>query len=135
MAKDYLDDKSVKKKSALKVVWVLVFFGIAFAILLGKFALSGTLSNPFSGLPDSDAAYSAAKEFITPTVLNSGVSFSDSKYKFAKKADSVYVIKSFYTAKDATGDKIKTNFTIVMKYNGGRGESSKNWTMLDLNQE
>ena len=135
MAQNYLEDKGVKKKSALKVVWVLVFFGIAFAILLGKFALSGSLDNPFSGLPDSDAAYTVAKEFITPTVLNSGVKFSDSEYKFAKKSDSVYVIKSFYTAKDNTGDQIKTNFTITMKYNGGHGESSKNWTMLDLNQD
>jgi hypothetical protein len=134
MEGNYLQDKAVKKKSAVKVVWVLVFFGIAFAVLLAKFAMSGSISS-FNGLPDSDVAYTVAKEYITPTVLSpSSLKFSDNEYKFAKKSDSVYVIKSFYTAKDENGDAIKTNFTITLKYNGGHAESSNSWTMLDLNQ-
>ena len=134
MEKSHLVDKSVKKKSAVKVGYVLVFFGVVFAALLTKFAVSGSI-NPFNGLPDSDAAYTVAKGFIQPTILSSNVSFSDSEYKYAKKSDSVYVIKSFYTAKDADGESSKTNFTITLKYNGGHGEDNKNWTLVDLNQE
>jgi hypothetical protein len=133
MEGNYLQDKAVKKKSAVKVVWVLVFFGIAFAVFLAKIAMSGSISL-FNGLPDSDAAYTVAKEYITPTILSSNPKFSDSEYKFAKKSDSVYVIKSFYTANDGNGDAVKTNFTITLKYNGGHAESSNSWTMLDLNQ-
>ena len=133
MEHDYLQDKTVKKKSAIKFVYLLVFFGVAFAILLAKFALTGS-ANPFNGMPDSDAAYTVAKEFIKPTVLSSNIKFSDSEYKFAKKSDSVYVIKSFYTASDGDGESAKTDFTIVIKYNGGHAESSKNWTLVDLNQ-
>jgi hypothetical protein len=134
MEHNYLEDKKVKKKSAVKAVWVLAFLGVAFAVLLAKFAVSGSM-NPFNGLPDSDAAYTVAKEYIAPTVLSSNVEFSDSEYKFAKKSDSVYVIKSFYTAKDGTGERAKTNFTITLKYNGGHAESGKNWTMLNLDQD
>ena len=135
MEHNYLQEKKVKKKSAVKVLWVLAFFGIAFAVLIAKYATSGSIINPFNGLPDSDAAYTAAKEYITPTILSSSPKFSDSEYKFAKKSDSVYVIKSFYTAKDGTGESVKTNFTITLKYNGGHAESSSNWTMLNLDQD
>jgi hypothetical protein len=133
MEPNYLEDKTVKKKSAVKVVYLLIFFGVVFALLLAKFAIGG-LSNPFNRMPDSDAAYTVAKEFIQPTVLSSNVTFSDTEYKFARKSDSVYVIKSFYTAKDADGDDEKTDFTITLKYNGGRAESSKNWALVDLDQ-
>jgi hypothetical protein len=133
MDPNYLRDKTVKKKSAIKVVYLLIFFGVAFVLLLGKFAISGS-ANPFNGMPDSDAAYTVAKEFIQPTVLSPSIKFSDSEYKFAKKSDSIYVIKSFYVTKDADGEDERTPFTITMKYNGGHAESGKNWTLVDLDQ-
>jgi hypothetical protein len=134
MAKDYLKDKTIKKKSASKAGWLIAIFGTIFALLLGKFALSDT-SHTFSGLPDSDAAYTVAKTFVQPTVLSTNISFSDSQYKFAKKSDSVYVIKSFYTTTDKDGESSKTNFTITLKYNGGAGAQASNWAMLNLDQD
>jgi hypothetical protein len=134
MAKAYLRDKTIKKKSASKAGWLIAFFATIFALLLGKFALSDT-SHTFSGLPDSDAAYNVAIIFIQPTVLSTNISFSDSEYKFAKKSDSVYVIKSFYTAIDKDGESSKTNFTITLKYNGGAGTQISNWAMLNLDQD
>jgi len=134
LEKDYLKDKTVKKKSALKVAWLLVAVVIIFAIFLAKFALTGSAAI-FTGLPDSDAAYKVAKEFITPTVLSKNVKYSDDEYKFAKKSDSVYVIKSNYSAEDNNGERSKTNFTIILKYNGGAGGKIQNWTMLDLKQD
>jgi hypothetical protein len=134
MAKAYLRDKTIKKKSASKAGWLIAFFATIFALLLGKFALSDT-SHTFSGLPDSDAAYNVAKIFIQPTVLSTNISFSDSEYKFVKKSDSVYVIKSFYTAIDKDGESSKTNFTITLKYNGGAGTQISNWAMLNLDQD
>jgi hypothetical protein len=134
MAKAYLKDKTIKKKSASRAAWLIATFAAIFALLLGKFALSNT-SNTFSGLPDSDAAYNVAKTFIQPTVLSTNISFSDSEYKFAKKSDSVYVIKSFYTTTDKDGENSKTNFTITLKYNGGAGAETSNWAMLNLDQD
>ena len=134
MAKAYLKDKTIKKKSASKAGWLITIFAAMFALLLGKFALSNT-SNTFSGLPDSDAAHKVAKTFIQPTVLSTNISFSDSEYKFAKKSDSVYVIKSFYTTIDKDGESSKTNFTITLKYNGGVGAQTSNWAMLNLDQD
>ena len=134
MAKAYLKDKTVKKKSASKAGWLIVSFAAIFALLLGKYALSNT-SNTFSGLPDSDVAYNIAKTFIQPTVLSTNISFSDSEYKFAKNSDSVYVIKSFYTTTDKDGESSKTNFTITLKYNGAAGAETFNWAMLNLDQD
>ncbi|MBB5394423.1 hypothetical protein [Mucilaginibacter sp. AK015] len=134
MAKDYLKDKVVKKKSASVVGWLLALLVLIFAIMIGRFALSGSI-NMFSGLPDSDDAYKIAKQFIIPTTLSKNVDFSDSEYKFAKKSDSVYVIKSFYTSKFDSGETSKTNFTITLKYNGGAGAKTSNWTLLNLDQD
>ena len=133
MERNYLKDKKIKKKSALQGAWLLVIFGIIFAAMLARLAISDSV-NLFNGLPNSDDAYSIAEEFITPMVLSGNVQFSDSDYRFAKKSDSVYVIKSFYTAKDADGDKSKTNFTIILKYKGGPATKTKNWAMLNLDQ-
>jgi hypothetical protein len=134
MAKAYLRDKTIKKKSASKAGWLIAFFATIFALLLGKFALSDT-SHTFSGLPDSDAAYNVAIIFIQPTVLSTNISFSDSEYKFAKNSESVYVIKSVYPAIDQAGESSKTNFTITLKYNGGAGTQISNWAMLNLDQD
>ncbi|TSD66833.1 hypothetical protein FFF34_005380 [Inquilinus sp. KBS0705] len=132
--KDYLKAKSEKKKSASAVAWMLVAVVVLFAVFLAKFALTGSAS-VFSGMPDSDQAYTIAKEFITPTVLSGNIKYSDSEYKFAKKSDSVYVIKSQYSSQDNNGESSKTNFTITLKYNGGAAGKTQNWTMLDLNQD
>ncbi|RFZ84637.1 hypothetical protein DYU05_03210 [Mucilaginibacter terrenus] len=134
MNQDYLQDKTVKKKSAVKAAYLLVLAGIAIVIIVAKIAGSGSLPS-FNGLPTSDAAYSIAKVYIRPTVRSNSVSFEDGNYKFAKKSDSVYVIKSSYTAKGPNGEKSTTNFTISLRYLGGNASSESSWSMLDLNQD
>lgn len=133
MAKDYLKDKVVKKKSALKAVYLLVLLGVVFVVMLFKFAYSGT--GVFSGLPDSDAAYEIAKGYIRPTVRSTSVTFHDDAYKFAKKSDSVYVIKSSYDEKDGNGESMSTNFTITLQYLGGHAKNEGAWKMVTLDKE
>jgi hypothetical protein len=133
MAKDYIKAKAAKKKSASKAGWALGFFVLIFVVLLGKYALSGS-TGIFSGLPSSDAAYGIARKFIRPTILSTQVEFSEDEYKFAKKSDSVYVIKSFYTEKYDDGQTSKTNFIITLKYNGGAGANTSDWAMLNLDK-
>ncbi|MFD0794147.1 hypothetical protein ACFQZX_11000 [Mucilaginibacter litoreus] len=132
MPKDYLKDKASKQKSAFRAGWLIALAVFIFAALIIKFALSG--SALFNGLPDSDAAYTVAKKFITPTIRYANVSYSDSEYKYAKQSDSVYVIKSSYTSVDGTGDKSTTNFKITLKYNGGMASKTSNWSLLNLVQ-
>jgi hypothetical protein len=76
MEKDYLQDKQLKKQSALKGVWLLVGFGIVFVFILVKIANSNSMS-VFNGLPDSDAAYAIAKLYIRPAVRSTNVTFND----------------------------------------------------------
>jgi hypothetical protein len=134
MEKNYLKDKKIKKQSALKGVWLLVAFGIVFVVVLVKIANSNSMA-VFSGLPDSDAAYAMAKLYIRPTVRSTNVTFNDDSYKFAKKSDSVYVIKSSYSARESDGESTTTQFTISLRYMGGSAKKEESWKLLDLNQE
>ncbi|MEO7212171.1 hypothetical protein [Mucilaginibacter sp.] len=134
MEKNYLKDKQIKKQSAVTAAWLLVGFGIVFVFILVKIANSNSMS-VFSRLPDSDAAYAMAKLYIRPTVRSTNVSFHDDSYKFAKKSDSVYVIKSSYSARETSGESTTTQFTISLKYMGGSANKEESWKMLDLNQE
>ncbi len=134
MQKEYLKAKQAKKKTATKAVLLLVVLGVVFVFILVKIANSNS-TEIFSGLPNSDAAYTMAKIYIRPTVRSTSVSFHDDEYKFAKKSDSVYVIKSSYSAKDGNGESTTTNFTISLRYMGGGANREESWKLLDLNQE
>ncbi|MBD1367303.1 hypothetical protein IDJ77_26055 [Mucilaginibacter sp. ZT4R22] len=134
MEKDYLKAKQIKKESAKTAVWLLVAFGIVFVFILVKIANSNSMS-VFNGLPDSDAAYAMAKLYIRPAVRSTNVTFHDDSYKFAKKSDSVYVIKSSYSARESDGQSTTTYFTISMRYMGGSAKKEESWKLLDLNQE
>jgi hypothetical protein len=135
-ADQYLKEKADKKKTgnkALVLFLVLIFIVISVVI---KITLTGSLKPDFfKGLPGSDDAYAIAKEFIRPTLKSSSANFSDTKYQFGKQSDSVYVIQSSVESRNDSGDKINTEFKIVLKYNGGQVDKQKNWTLIDLNQK
>jgi hypothetical protein len=135
MTKNYLEDKAIKKKSATKALWILLVFSVLAISVVVKITLTGSLKPDFfKGMPDSDDAYSIAKEFIRPTLKSSSADFSDTKYQFAKTSDSVYVIKSSVISKNESGDKVNTDFKITLKYNGGEISRQKNWTVVDLSE-
>jgi hypothetical protein len=133
----YLKDKQHKRKTAITGVWVLVVVGVIFAMVIIKFATSGSSSDilSFKSFPSSDDAYQIAKQYITPTLRTRKLVFAEEHYQFAKKSDSVFAIKSYVTSIDEKGDKVKTNFQITLKYNGGPKAVQDNWTMVDLNSD
>lgn len=117
-------------------VWMLAVIGIIFIIVMVKFATSGGSSDvlTFTMFPNSDDAYQVAKQFIAPTIKSGNVAFAEERYQFAKKSDSVFVIKSYATSIDEKGGKLKTDFQITLKYNGGPKAVQDNWTLLDMNE-
>lgn len=117
-------------------VWVLVLFGIIFMMIVVKFATSGGSSDmlTFTMFPSSDDAYQVAKQYIAPTIKSGNLIFSEDHYQFAKKSDSVFVIKSYVTSIDEKGEKEKTNFQITLRYDGGPKAVQDNWTMIDMNK-
>jgi hypothetical protein len=129
MDKKYLAEKKKKKKSAMGGVVVLVIIGVIFAFIIFKFAFTGTIEDTFSGAPTQDDVYEIAKQYVKPT-LKSECSFSES-YGFAKKEDSVYVIKSHVDL----NDERRTNFEITLKYKGGVKTDEHNWDVLNLNED
>ncbi|MFD0750247.1 hypothetical protein ACFQZS_08855 [Mucilaginibacter calamicampi] len=124
----FLKEKSVKKKSANKAVWIVLFFCAIIISMMVKISLTGSLKPEFfRGLPSNEDAYKIAKEYVRPTLKSSSVSFADDGYQFAKTSDSVYVIKSTVETEGTT-----TEFKIKLQYKGGEPSKQKNWSVIDL---
>ncbi len=132
MAKDYTADKAAKRKTGQKALWFLIILLILVVGILIRVTLTGSLTRDvFSGLPSSDEAYTVAKEFIKPTLKSNSIEFKEG-LKFGKTSDSVYVIQSSVDSKNETGEKVTTDFKIIMKYNGGEATREKNWSLVNL---
>jgi hypothetical protein len=130
----YLKEKAAKKKTGYKALSIFLFFCFVAITIVVKITLTGSLKpNFFKGMPGSNDAYAIAKEFIRPTLSSSSANFSDSQYQFGKKSDSVYVIRSSVETHNNSGEKIITDFKIILKYNGGQVDKQKNWSLMDLN--
>ncbi|MGY3212116.1 hypothetical protein [Mucilaginibacter sp. HD30] len=125
---EFLKEKSVRKKSANKAVWVLLFFCAIVIAMMVKISLTGSLKPQFfSGLPSNKEAYEIAKEYVRPALKSQSVNFSDDGYQFAKTSDSIYVIKSSVETEGTT-----TEFKIKLQYKGGQPDKQKNWSVIDL---
>lgn len=131
----YLIGKQHKKKTAIAGGWMLIAFGVIFMAVIIKFATSGGSSAilSFRTFPAGDDAYQIAKEYVGPTIKERNIVFAD-RYQFAKKSDSVFVIRFYVTSIDENGGKTKTNFQITLKYNGGPKAVQDNWTMVDMKE-
>jgi hypothetical protein len=124
----FLKEKSVKKKSATKAVWVVLFFCAVIIAMMVKITLTGSLKPTFfTGLPSNEDAYEIAKEYVRPALKSSSVTFAEDGYQFAKTSDSVYVIKSTVETEGTT-----TEFKIKLQYKGGQPDKQKNWSVIDL---
>jgi hypothetical protein len=136
MTQTYLKEKQHKKKRAMKGVYAIIIVGIAFVFIMIKFATSGGVSEvlSFSKMPNADDAYKIATEFVTPTIRDGNISFPDDKYQFGKKTDSVFIIKSYVLSKGSRGETNRTNFEVILKYNGGPKFLKKNWDLVDINE-
>jgi hypothetical protein len=136
MTQTYLKEKQLKKKRAMNGVYAIVVAGIIFIFIMAKFATSGGILEvlSFSKMPNADDAYKIAVEFVKPTIRTGNTSFPDDKYQFGKKADSVFIIKSYVLSTGSKGEKNRTNFEVILKYNGGSKFLKKNWALVDINE-
>ena len=57
--------------------------------------------------------------------------FADENFEYAKRSDSVYEIKSYFET-TSNFKKVKTNYDIVLKYNGGTSLNERNWKVVNL---
>ena len=135
MSKQYLEAKAKKKKSALKAVWVLAALGLIFVLIIVKFAQNAGISFTSGGLPSGGQAYEVAQDFVKSTVRSNSISFPSGGYEFAKRSDSVYVIRSAVELTDDNGERRKTSFKLLMQYNGGKQDELKNWSLLNISEQ
>lgn len=135
MAKNYIDNKAGKKKSAKRAAWAIVILGIIFIYILLKFAHNGSMDFTGGGLPTGEQAYEVAKSFVKSTVRSSNIDFPGSGFQMAKRNDSTYVIRSAAEITADNGDKRSTNFKVLMEYKGGKQDEMKNWSLLNISEE
>ena len=133
--RNYLVDKVIVKRSALKFVWLPVAFAAVFVFIILRVAISGSGGDVLSHAPNNDEVYTIARYFITPTVKEAHPVFRGSPYQFNKKDDSVYIIKSFVETNSDSGEKLRTNFEVTLKYKGGDKLDKSNWDLLNLNED
>jgi hypothetical protein len=133
MKRDYLSDKDEKKKSTRQGIIAIVIFVIIFIAVIFRFATRpGNNEGLSHQIPTGKEAYEIAKDYIKPTIKFPEAEFPDSDFQFSKNSDSVYVIKSYYEANNGSGQNVKTNFNITLKYNGGISSKAENWKMVSM---
>ena len=135
MNNSYVESKAIKKRTAKKAVWLLVGLGLIFIFVILKFAQSAGVRFTTSGLPTGNEAFEISKDFVRSTVRTDRVEFSGSGFQFAKKSDSVYVVRSVVELNSDNGDKKTVNFRVLMQYHGGKQDELKNWSLLNISEE
>jgi hypothetical protein len=133
--KDYASEKEAKKRNTTEGIWLLMAFIAVFIVIIIRFAIgSGSGEGLLSLMPSGNDAYAVAKIYIRPSLRAPDVKFADDSFQFAKGADSVYVIKSYFEAIFPGGEKVKTNFRISLKYTGGTISNERNWLLISLDE-
>jgi hypothetical protein len=128
----YLKQKAAKKKTGNKALWLLLIVSAVLISVVAKIFLTDAFKSEFfKGLPGNEDAYDIAKQFIEPTLKSSSANFQEDKYQFGKQSDSIYVIQSSVET-ESGGEKVNTNFKIILQYNGGQVDKKKNWSLIDL---
>ncbi|BAU54554.1 hypothetical protein [Mucilaginibacter gotjawali] len=133
--KDYLKEKQEKAKTTVTGIIVLLIFIIIFIGIIVRLAIrSGTNEGFFPLMPTGKDAYEIAKDYIQPTIKSADVEFPDKDYEFSKNSDSVYTITSHFDTRNISGEEVKTEFTVTLKYNGGSSADQHNWTLVKLEE-
>ena len=134
MSEHYLKNKAAKESFLMKGTVVLIVLAIIFIVFMARFALSYSKTDMLNTAPNSDIAYSIAKQLIRPTIKSHKVSFQEAGYQCAQKSDSVFIIKSYAESRDEQGPKSITTFEVSLKYLGGEISDKNNWKVLNLNE-
>ena len=135
MKRDYEAEKAAKKQSTKQVMWMLLVVVLLFGTVITRLALRlGEKGEYYSSMPSGNDAMVVAKDFIRPTLKSPNVDFADEDFQVTKTSDSVYTVNSYYLTSYNDKEKIKTNFTVKLKYTGGTANNEKNWSLLNLNE-
>jgi hypothetical protein len=135
MKKNLSAEHARRKKSTNDAMWLLFILITLFTVIIARFALrSGVGNGFFNEMPSGSDAYEIARDYIRPTLRMPDTKFAEDGYQYAKTRDSVYVVKSYFITSFPINGKVKTNFTIRLKYNGGTSLNDNNWTLVNLQE-
>lgn len=135
MKDNYINEKKAHKSTTGFVMRILIFFILIVIFLLARIAYRGVSGGSlFDAPPTSDNTYEIAKQLMKPVIVDRDITFAEDGYQFGRRSDSVFVIRSYYVAKDKN-EAIKKYFRIVLKYNGKGNRNINNWMVLNIETE
>lgn len=108
----------------LLVVFILILVGLAYT--------SDHDEQSNGGLPTKDEAYQMAKYYIRQDTHGNSIRFPDEGYAFARKSDSVFVVRTDAVLLPGPDGK-KVSYTTMLRYTGGPASNEHSWTLLDIN--
>lgn len=134
MAKNnkYLKSKAEKKKSAMGAVWLLLIVAAIFICIVIHFATGGSIYQ--ARMPERGDAYEVAKQFVLDDSKDKNLDFVDG-YSYAKKGDSIFVIKSSFEQHLDGSESKRSDFEVTMRYKGGDVTSQGSWDLLNINKD
>lgn len=81
-------------------------------------------------------AFTIAKNFVEAGLkAPSTADFPLMDFTSTYIGDSTFIVKSYVDAQNSFGAKIRTNYRVKLRYNGGDWANSGNWTLLDMNTD
>ena|ERR1700761_2226490 len=136
MKRDYLAENAAKKKVTSNAMLALFIFVVLFIIIMLRVALrSGADGGFFSSMPSDEQAFAVAKVFVKPTLRSTNGDFAQDDFQCVRGADSVYTVKSWFETKDTGEGKVRTHFSITLRYNGGSPANDANWSMENIQEK
>lgn len=133
--RDYASEKEHKIKSTRKGLIILAIFIAIFITMIIRFAIrSGTNEGLFNLVPTGSEAYGVAKDYVNATMKFPDAEFNDDDFQYSKNSDSIYVVSSYFEV-IKHGERVKTTFTAILKYNGGSTADDHNWTLVKLSEK
>lgn len=120
---------SKKMKIITGIIWIFVFIMIVAALSGGD---DSTQTTPKTGVTNTETHITAqgyVKNFLKSP---SSADFPLSDYTIFDLGDNKYKIVSYVDAQNSFGAQIRSNYIIILSYNGGEWADSNNWTLHEL---
>jgi predicted nucleic acid-binding Zn ribbon protein len=118
-----------KQKIIIGVVWVFLIFMIISAFSGGD---SPTETVQETGVTDTQV-YITSKGFVEPVLKSpSSADFPFADYRFFDLGDDKYKIVSYVDAQNSFGADIRSDYSVILSYNGGEWADIDNWTLHEL---
>jgi zona occludens toxin (predicted ATPase) len=123
-----------QKKKDPKWIFIIIFFGIMFVIWNLSSSDTTNTTNPdttteTTALPDNDEAFIMAQGFVSAQLKSPSTADFSSNYHCVPNTDSSFAIDLGVDSQNSFGAMLRSNWRVIIKWEGGDWEHSSNWNL------